>query len=73
MTSFQDSRHEFASALAMGGVGLNTIRELLGHKTIQMMMRYSHPTDRHKAGTVALLDQTDDSKTDSSRNRENLI
>jgi integrase len=46
---FHDTRHEFASALAMKGVDLNTIRELLGHKTMEMVMRYSHLTDRHKA------------------------
>ena len=62
---FHDSRHEFASALAMAGVDLNTIRELLGHKTMAMVMRYSHLTDRHKADAVALLDRTEDSKTDS--------
>ncbi len=62
---FHDSRHEFASALAMAGVDLNTIRELLGHKTMHMVMRYSHLTDRHKAAAVALLDHTEDSKTGS--------
>ncbi|MEE9257274.1 MAG: site-specific integrase, partial [bacterium] len=63
---FHDSRHEFASALAMRGVDLNTIRELLGHKTMQMVMRYSHLTDRHKAAAVALLDRTEDTKTDTT-------
>ena len=63
---FHDTRHEFASALAMAGVDLNTIRELLGHKTMRMVMRYSHLTDRHKAQAVALLDNAEDSKTDSS-------
>ena len=62
---FHDTRHEFASALAMAGVDLNTIRELLGHKTMQMVMRYSHLTDRHKAQAVALLDSAEDSKTDT--------
>jgi integrase len=62
---FHDTRHEFASALAMAGVDLNTIRELLGHKTMQMVMRYSHLTDRHKAQAVALLDTQEGSKTDT--------
>jgi integrase len=57
----------------MAGVDLNTIRELLGHKTMQMVMRYSHLTDRHKAVAVALLDHAEDSKTDSSRNSEKVI
>ena len=63
--TFHDSRHEFASALAMAGVDLNTIRELLGHKTMRMVMRYSHLTDRHKARAVALLDSQEDTKTDT--------
>ncbi len=66
---FHDSRHEFASALAMKGVDLNTIRELLGHKTMQMVMRYSHLTDRHKAQAVALLDSAEDTQEDSSTHR----
>jgi integrase len=69
---FHDSRHEFASALAMRGVDLNTIRELLGHKTMQMVMRYSHLTDRHKAAAVALLDRTEDTKTDTADIRKGL-
>ncbi len=63
---FHDFRREFASALAMVGVDLITIRDLLCHKTMQMVMRYSHLTDRHKARAVALLDRTEDSKIDSS-------
>ena len=54
-----------ASALAMKGVDLNTIRELLGHKTMEMVMRYSHLMDRHKAQAVALLDSQEDTQEDS--------
>ena len=63
---FHDTRHEFASALAMAGGDLNTIRELLGHKTMRMVMRYSHLTDRHKAQAVALLDGAEGTRTDTS-------
>ena len=35
-------RHTFASRLAMAGVGLLTIAELMGHRTIQMTKRYAH-------------------------------
>ncbi len=56
---------DYASTLAMAGVDLNTIRELLGHKTMRMVMRYSHLTDRHKARAVALLDSQEDTKTDT--------
>lgn len=36
------NRHTFASKLVMAGVDLRTVAQLMGHKTIQMTMRYSH-------------------------------
>ena len=35
-------RHTFASRLVMAGVDIRTVAELMGHKTIQMTMRYAH-------------------------------
>ena len=37
-----DLRHNFASQLAMKGVGLLAIGKMLGHKTIQTTARYAH-------------------------------
>ena len=50
-----DLRHTFASNLAIAGVPLNTIRELLGHSDIQMTLRYSHLTPDVKASAVELI------------------
>ena len=40
--TFHDLRHSFASHLAMAGVPLHTIGQLLGHKTPGMTERYAH-------------------------------
>ena len=40
----------------MNKVDLVTIKELMGHKSIAMTMRYSHPTPEHKKQAVESLD-----------------
>jgi site-specific recombinase XerD len=54
---FHDLRHTFASHLVMNGIDLNTVKELLGHKKIEMTLRYSHVSQDHKTRAVETLGQ----------------
>jgi integrase len=49
------SRHTFASRLVMAGVDLRTVAELLGHRILQMVMRYALLAPEHQASAVDRL------------------
>lgn len=52
---WHDCRHHFASKAVMAGVDLRTLQQLLGHKTLQMVVRYSHLSQSHELAAVEKL------------------
>lgn len=50
---FHDLRHCCASYLAQGGVPLNVIADVLGHRKMDMTRRYAHLTTQTKASAMA--------------------
>ena len=55
--TLHDLRHTFASRLVMRGVDLTTVQELMGHKHINMTLRYAHLAPGQKRAAIAVLDQ----------------
>jgi integrase len=49
---FHDLRHSAASYMLMNGASIGELAEVLGHKTLQMVKRYSHLSEAHTRGIV---------------------
>lgn len=54
---WHDLRHSAASYLAMNEASLAEIAEVLGHRRLQMVKRYSHLSVDHTAGVVARMNE----------------
>jgi integrase len=54
---FHDLRHTAASYLAMNGATSLDLAAVLGHKTLQMVKRYSHLSDVHTHGVVTAMNR----------------
>ena len=57
---FHDLRHTFATRLVQSRIDLYVVKELLGHKTITMTMRYAHHNPESLRHGVEVLDRTGD-------------
>ena len=59
----------------MAGIDIRTVAELMGHKNIQMTMRYAHLAQAHKRAAVERLvgwvqpETSTDTRTDTSETR----
>jgi len=55
--TFHSLRHTFASWLALQGEPILTIKELLGHKTLEMTLRYAHLVPDQKREAVVRMER----------------
>ena len=51
-------RHTAITNLVTAGADLATVQRISGHKTLAMVMRYSHPADRHVDQAIRTLGRT---------------
>ncbi len=66
---FYNLRHTFSSHLVIAGIDLTSVKELLGHKSLSMTLRYSHLAPGHKRKAVYILDRLmEESKDKSQKN-----
>lgn len=57
--TIHDLRHTFASHLALKGIDIYTISQLMGHSDIKMTQRYAHLAPNHKKIAVNMISFAD--------------
>jgi len=64
-----DLRHTFASWAIQAGIDIRTLKDLLGHTTLTMVLRYAHLSLEHKRQAVNLvtLDETKEASSEKAQ------
>jgi site-specific recombinase XerD len=62
---FHDTRHHFASWFVMRGGGISALKEILGHRTLSMTMKYAHLSQDHLRAEVE--------KTEGRRQNQHMV
>ena len=64
-------RHSFATHLVDNGTDLHTVKELLGHSTLQTTMRYMHLSSKRIEGVVNPYDRLMSEQSDREHHQNN--
>jgi integrase len=67
---FHDCRHHFASWFVMRGGSLQALKEILGHATLAMTMRYAHLAPEHLRSEIAKTERPAQSTTKAQKSVE---
>ncbi|MGB2763949.1 MAG: site-specific integrase, partial [Candidatus Aminicenantaceae bacterium] len=70
---FHDLRHTAATLMIIGGIDLVTVKEILGHSSIEQTMRYAHPTPENKRKAVNVLASIFESRQEEKTSHNMVI
>ena len=69
---FHDLRHTAGSYLVMLGIDLVTVKEILGHRTLEMTLRYAHLSKSHVREAMEILGTKMDTYMDTGMDTKGL-